>query len=106
MVYQYLSGDILVKIKRIGPLSMGLIQGGIMAFFGIIVGVIYALIGLVFSGVSGDMGMAGIMFGLGFLLVLIIPIIYGIMGFIGGLLMALIYNLIAGWTGGLELDME
>ena len=34
------------------------------------------------------------------------PVIYGLIGFITGALMAFIYNLVAGWVGGLELQFE
>ena len=46
--------------------------------------------------------MAGIMFGFG----IFIPIIYGAMGFVFGIIMAAIYNLIAGWIGGIEVEVE
>ena len=34
------------------------------------------------------------------------PLIYGAMGFVGGAIGALIYNLFAKWVGGIELEME
>jgi hypothetical protein len=34
------------------------------------------------------------------------PIAYGLMGFIMGALGALIYNLIAGWVGGIEMELD
>jgi hypothetical protein len=35
-----------------------------------------------------------------------IPIIYGIIGFIGGAIGALLYNLFAGMVGGVEIEVE
>lgn len=35
-----------------------------------------------------------------------LPNFYGIMGFVGGIIMAAIYNFVAGIVGGLELDLE
>ncbi|MCB0061255.1 MAG: hypothetical protein KDE19_04045 [Caldilineaceae bacterium] len=35
-----------------------------------------------------------------------LPILYWILGAIAGILMALIYNLAAGWLGGLEIEYE
>jgi hypothetical protein len=34
------------------------------------------------------------------------PIMYGLMGFVTGAISALIYNLIAGWVGGIEMELE
>jgi hypothetical protein len=43
--------------------------------------------------------------GLGFASIIVFPVLYGIIGAIGGGLTALIYNLAAGWVGGLEVDI-
>jgi len=44
--------------------------------------------------------------GMGFSAILIFPIMYGIVGGIGGAIGASIYNLVAGWVGGLEVDIR
>ena len=41
-------------------------------------------------------------FGMGILM----PVIYGVMGFIGGVIGAAVYNLVARWIGGIELEVE
>jgi hypothetical protein len=38
--------------------------------------------------------------------VIFLPIFYGIIGFVGGLISALLYNLIARLVGGIELEVE
>jgi len=38
--------------------------------------------------------------------IIIFPILYGILGGIGGAIGAAIYNLAAGWVGGLEVDIS
>ncbi len=45
---------------------------------------------------------AGIMFGMG----LFMPVIYGVLGFVIGVVGAAIYNLVAGWIGGIEVEVE
>jgi hypothetical protein len=87
-------------------------------------GVLYACLGLIFlpifmlAGAAGAFAqhaqgpgasstapaaaVAGIMFGMGILM----PVIYGVMGFIGGVLGAAVYNLVARWIGGIELEVE
>ncbi|MFH1776920.1 MAG: DUF3566 domain-containing protein [Candidatus Omnitrophota bacterium] len=37
---------------------------------------------------------------------LFIPILYIILGFIGGVIGAFVYNLCAKWVGGIELEFE
>ena len=72
-----------------------------------VAGVLYGLMGLVFvpvvliiSMVSPDE--AG--FGPGFALAL--PIIYGVLGFIFTALGCALYNLVAGWVGGVEVELD
>jgi hypothetical protein len=38
--------------------------------------------------------------------VIFLPIIYAVLGFIGGVIAAFIYNLVAKWTGGVEFTTE
>ncbi|HYY96259.1 MAG TPA: hypothetical protein VE713_17265, partial [Pyrinomonadaceae bacterium] len=53
---------------------------------------------------TGAAGVGGIVGGL--VLMIAIPIFYGIIGFIFGAIGALIYNIAAGIIGGLELELE
>jgi len=43
-------------------------------------------------------------FGIGFALAM--PVLYAVMGFIFGVIGAGLYNLVAGWIGGIEVDVE
>ena len=45
----------------------------------------------------------GLLFGVG--AVVFIPLVYGTLGFIGGLIAALVYNLTAGVVGGVEIEV-
>jgi hypothetical protein len=42
----------------------------------------------------------------GLVMMIAIPVFYGVIGFIGGLIGALVYNVAAGVVGGLELELE
>ncbi len=44
--------------------------------------------------------------GLGFWAIIIFPIVYALIGLISGWLGAIIYNLIARWTGGIVVDFK
>ena len=90
-----------VKLKRLGVLSVGLMTGVIYGLIGLIAGIFITLISVVAGGVFDQAGF-GYLLGVGSIIFL--PIFYGIAGFIGGLITALIYNLAAKFTGGIEME--
>lgn len=98
-------------IRKVGVLSCGKVMGALYALLGLIFGAIVALISLAGAGLSSmasdESGMPG-MFGafLGAGAIIFLPILYGVCGFLGGLITALIYNLVAGAVGGIELDVQ
>ncbi len=94
-------------VRRIGPLSLAKICGVLYAAIGLLVSavmVVIVLIGLI----AGAMGRrAGLPAALGALVIIILaPVAYGVLGFLGGLLSAAIYNFVAKIFGGIELDLE
>ncbi len=93
-----------VELKRIGVLSTGVLFGAMYAIIGLIAGIIISIIAIGASSQFGQAGFGGFLFGAG--AVIALPIFYGIMGFIGGILMAAIYNLVAKYTGGIELEFD
>lgn len=95
-------------VRRIGVLSLAKIMGAIYAGFGLIAGAIFALfsifgaaIGAAAAGSSEPL--VGVLFGVG--AVIFMPLFYGLMGFVGGIFSAALYNLVAGSLGGLELEL-
>ena len=100
-----------MTVKRIGVLSLGKVMGAIYGGFGLLFGVIFSFVavigtafGTAFEGASGAEALLGAVFGIG--AVIFLPLFYGLMGFLGGLLMAALYNLAARFVGGLELELE
>lgn len=96
-------------LKSIGVLSCGKMMGIVYAILGLFVGGCVALISL--SGVAiqqaqGGNGPMMPFMGVGVAAVILFPIFYGIIGFIGGLILALLYNAVASLVGGLELDFQ
>jgi hypothetical protein len=78
---------------------------------GVIIGIFYALLlslsGFFASALSSSLGGEfGFMKGLGFVLIPVFAIIYGIFGTIAVAIWALVYNLIASIVGGVEFDLE
>ena len=97
------------RIRRFGVLSVGKVSGMLYALFGLLAGAILALLSLFGAGLtaalqeSGAPAFMGVLFGFG--AIIILPIFYGVIGFLGGMLSAAIYNLAAGATGGIEMEL-
>ena len=95
-------------IKRISPMSAAKLQGILGVVMGLLLGGMFSLIAIVAGSLaSGDDGggaFGGMLFGAG--AVIILPIFYGVVGFVGGAIGAFVYNLAAGWVGGLEIEAQ
>jgi hypothetical protein len=71
-----------------------------------VLGVLYALMGLVFVPFFILIAMfspSEANFGLGFAIMM--PILYGIAGFVFTAVGCWLYNIVAGWVGGIEVDV-
>lgn len=95
----------MAKIKKINVLSLAKVMGMIYALFGLVLGALltlFSLMGINYS--QADLGLVGVW--VGTIGIIIVPIVYGIVGFIFGLLIAALYNLIVRWIGGLEIEIQ
>ena len=101
-------------VRRLGVWSVARLYGGMMGVVGLIGGLFFALISML-GGFAGAMGSSdtktglaasglGALFGVG--AIVIMPICYGVMGIVVGAIGAGLYNLFAGWFGGIELDVQ
>ena len=93
----------MATVKRIGPRSAFMVGLVTYAILGLIVGAIMACFSLVKGAGTGGRQF-GFVFGFG--AIIFFPIVYGITGAICGGIGAAIYNLVAGWIGGLEMDIS
>jgi len=94
----------MAVVKRIGPGSAFKVGAAVYALLGLVLGALVSLFAMVAgSAMSNSMPGFGFMFGAG--AIIILPICYGIMGGIMAAITALIYNLVSGWVGGLEVDL-
>jgi hypothetical protein len=84
---------------------MGLFCGVAGALMGFLVGAMVFVFSLA-AGAGGGAGPreTGLMLGMGAGALIIVPIMYGIMGLIGGCINAVVYNVVAGLSGGIEMD--
>jgi hypothetical protein len=101
----------MATVKHIGPGSAFKVGLVLYAFLGLIVGVIMACVSLI-TGSLGSLageatpGARAFGFGFGLASIIIFPLLYGLIGGIGGAISAALYNLIAGWVGGLEVEIN
>jgi hypothetical protein len=91
-------------LKRIAPLKAGIMYGVTLAILSLIA-VPFFLLFAAFAPQLPSGQRVGIMaFGAGFAIML--PIIYGAVGFLIGVLSAFVYNVVAKFVGGIEFDVE
>jgi hypothetical protein len=101
----------MATVKRVGPGSafkIGLVSYGII---GLLAGIVMALVSMVAGSVAslGNAAVPGARafgLGMGFGAIIFFPILYGLLGGVFAALGAVIYNLVAGWVGGLEVDIS
>lgn len=92
-------------VKRIGPMSLAKISATLYALIGFIIGAIVSAVSMIGGALGGsDAGMMGMIFGAA--AVILLPLLYGCMGFVTSLIGASLFNLAAGWVGGIELDTQ
>ena len=92
------------KIKRIAPLQAGKITGVLYFGLGLVLVPVFLLASFVASHVARPQTALPAVFGLGF--AIMAPVLYGVMGFVGGVIGAALYNLAARIVGGIEVEVE
>jgi hypothetical protein len=93
-------------IRRIGPMSIARLSGMLYAVMGLIFGGIISLMALAGGFGSGSEGATQFGGLIGAAAVLVLPICYGLLGFVGTLIAAWLYNVAAGVVGGIEVDIS
>jgi hypothetical protein len=92
------------SVKSIGVLSFAKISAAV-----------YGALGLLFMPIFLLMSLAGAFAGprhnplagaLGVAFALLMPVFYAVIGFISGLVGSLVYNLVARWFGGIEIELQ
>ena len=91
-------------IRRVGPLSCAKVAGVLYLILGFIFGAfisLFAVGGSMFADTPAS-GFGGMFIGAG--AIVILPICYAVFGFLMTLIMASLFNLVVGITGGIEVD--
>jgi hypothetical protein len=93
------------RIKRIGPLQLGKMLALLYGIMGLIFVPIVLAVSALSAALPNQSHRPAFVLGTGFF-VLLMPILYAAMGFVFGLIGALIYNLVARFVGGIEVEVE
>lgn len=92
------------RIKRIAPLQLGKMMALTYGVMGLLFCPFFLIASLFATHLPNQQRVGMMAFGTGF--ALFMPVIYGVMGFIFGVIGAFIYNVIAKWIGGIEVEVE
>lgn len=91
-------------LKSVGVMSVAKIMGLVYGCMGLLFVPVFLIIGLAGSMVGrNNAPFAGV---IGIVMALMMPILYGTMGFVTGAIAAFLYNILAQRVGGFELEME
>ncbi len=102
-----------LRIKKLGALSVAKIYSVMMLVIALLISIPYGLFIIIFAltGASSIGGQSGLAVGgggvvLGLVVMIGLPLVYGAIGFVFGALGALIYNVLSGLVGGIEIEVE
>ena len=102
-----------MTIRRFGVISVAKMYALLMLIFGLIFGVLYGLVFIIFGATMSALGggnqatVSGVSsVVIGIVMMIGIPLMYGVIGFIMGAIGALIYNVLAGVIGGVKFELE
>lgn len=96
-------------VRKFGVLSVGKIMGVVYALLGLILGIFTALFSIMGSAIGMMNSDSSALFGglfVGVGSIIFLPLLYGIIGFIFGLISALLYNVVARFVGGIEIEVD
>jgi hypothetical protein len=92
------------RIKRIAPLQLGKMLAILYGIMGLLFIPFFLIMSAVSTQLPAEQRVGMMAFGVGFAVAA--PLMYAAMGFVIGALGALIYNLVAKWVGGIEVEVE
>lgn len=98
-------------IRRVGPGSAFRVGLAVYGFLGLVLGLFFGLFSLLAGSLASltpesTPGGPLIRLAFGFGAIIFFPVIYGVMGGIFAAIGAAIYNLVARWVGGLEVEIN
>jgi hypothetical protein len=95
------------RFRSFSPVSVAVTVAVVNAVMGLVIGALISLASLAIpsAGLFGGGNMFFPAMGGMAASIIILPLVYGVLGFIGGLICAWVYNLVARVTGGLVVEL-
>ncbi len=104
------TGRMTRKLKRIAPLQLAKMLGVLYGLMGLVFlpfFLLFALLGAMLPSGSQQAAGAGVMAAGGMVIMgILMPVMYAFFGFVFGAISAWLYNLVASWIGGIEVEVE
>ena len=94
----------MVRLRSVDVISCAKIYGILHMAIGVLIGLLFVLIGLIgFAAAPGQQkfGMIGML-----IFAALSPFLYGALGFVFGAIAALLYNWVASAIGGIQMELE
>jgi hypothetical protein len=92
------------RLRRIAPLQLGKMLALLYGILGLIFIPVFLIMSPAASQIPSEQRAGMLAFGAGF--AILVPFIYAVMGFIGGIIGAVLYNIVAKWVGGIEVEVD
>jgi hypothetical protein len=92
-------------VKSVGVMSVAKIMGLLYGCFGLIAVPFFLIAGLARMFAANNSAASPFAAAIGILFAILAPLLYAGAGFVVGAISALIYNLIAKWVGGFEVEL-
>ena len=99
----------MTRIVRVGPLSLAKMMGIVYAGIGLIVGALVSVVAVLGTAIGlaqrgGGSALLGLGVGAG--AVILLPLLYGLLGFLVGAIAGGLYTLAARTVGGIEVELR
>ena len=92
------------RLKRIAPVQLGKMLAVLYGIMGLLVVPVFLIASAAAANLPAQQRAGMMALGAGF--AFLAPVLYAAMGFVFGAIGALIYNLVAKWIGGIEVEVE
>ncbi|MFI5087520.1 MAG: hypothetical protein ACHP7I_03935 [Terriglobales bacterium] len=94
------------RLRSVGVLSVAKVSGIFHGAMGLLFVPFFLLISMIGAVAGKQTGAPAFPAVIGIGLALVMPVLYAGMGFLFGAFGAFVYNLVAGWIGGFEMEFQ